>query len=178
MNTDIIHPIPQLLVGILNTGYLYYSIRLQCRRPHPCSASDTLLAHAPLIPRSSPQPPSTTPACWPGPCPAAPRGSRGGPGADAQQLHLLRLEQLEPRVVVQHRARGRRRLHTERRVVQLHHLGALAPLADVVAHCTRAASAAVSPSLRVGGSIEGVVHAAGVSLGFGLPLLFSVLLSA
>jgi hypothetical protein len=85
-----------------------------------------------------------------------------------QQLHLLRLEQLEPRVVAQHRARGPRRLHAERRAVQLHHLGTLAPPADVVAHCTRAASAAVSP----------LVHAAGVSLGFGLPLLFSVLLSA
>jgi hypothetical protein len=61
---------------------------------------------------------------------------RQRPGADAQQLHLLRLEQLEPRVVAQHRARGRRRLHAERRAVQLHHLGALAPPADAVAHCS------------------------------------------
>jgi hypothetical protein len=56
-------------------------------------------------------------------------------GADAQQLHLLGLEELEPRVVAQHRARERRRLHAERRAVQLHDLGALPPAADAVAHC-------------------------------------------
>jgi hypothetical protein len=60
---------------------------------------------------------------------------RQRPRAHAVQLHLLRVEQLEPRVVAQHRARERRRLNAERRAVQLHHLGALAPPADAVAHC-------------------------------------------
>jgi hypothetical protein len=63
------------------------------------------------------------------------RGVRQRPRAHAVQLYLLRLEQLEPRVVAQHRARERRRLHAERRAVQLRHLGALAPSADAVAHC-------------------------------------------
>jgi hypothetical protein len=56
--------------------------------------------------------------------------------AGAQELDLLRLEQLEARVVPQHIGRRRRRgLHAEGGAVQLHHLGALALAPDAVPHC-------------------------------------------
>jgi hypothetical protein len=54
--------------------------------------------------------------------------------AGAEELDVLRLEQLEARAAPQRVGGGRGRLHAEGGAVQLHHLGALALAPDAVPH--------------------------------------------
>jgi hypothetical protein len=68
------------------------------------------------------------------PAPAERRVGRERARAGAEQLHLLRLQQLEARVVPQHVGGGRGRLDAEGGAVQLHHLGALALAPEAVPH--------------------------------------------